>query len=801
MFKGTVKAASVTLVLAMALSVASCGKKETDEVKSRSGVVISSSDPWYNTREINVSLNIDESRPIDRVQQSLLGIDENKMILLTSGGYQFPEMDFVDWDEINGNDYDIMTVTVIDRANENAYLVMDLTQGLASNTHIYGAEYSDGKIKANYGAYSEEEEDFIYYTNEYDPLTGEQTGTTLKDGYDDYAFPDCKIGTYQIKTLCRWDEDYATGYYCLQIISPDGTMKSIDIKDANNEDISITAILAKDENTAIIPVEKDYKWTNYELDLKTLTLSADHSEEYDWLNQQPISNPVTGTDGKTYFKNGDRISRINFKDKTIEDFFNFSWCDVGYISFSSLEIADINENSFVLMGEDWSHNDFTDPYKSDFSIIEFTKAQSNPHAGKKVLELYGVDYSMNCAVSDAIVKFNETSTDYHIEITDRYDYEYRNMDIRSADEYSAYLQDMNSSISSQLATDLMNGEGPDILINASKYGQLNNPEYLTNLTPYMSVLEPSEYFTNIIEAAKVDGKLYNLPVSFYIEGILTDGVNAGDSGIGFTIPEYEDFLNNKLNGKDVISNGQNYYFLKLFNNMSDEFISDGKADFTGPEFAELANFVKDNVVIDSAQWTDINTDFEDPYVTRNRDAESYTCYGCYSHMIEVAEMTGSSSILGIPSSDGRGPSAGAALSVAVSAKACDIDACAEFAKSLLSDEVQSALASDDSLVINRKIFRQLGTTAVEYINGDGYWAWFGWEGEDPNPTRLFFSEKDIDNLEFFILATKHMSYSDTDINTILIEEMPAFFSGQKDLDSVIKIAQDRVQKVLDERKN
>lgn len=801
MFKGTVKAASVTLVLAMALSVASCGKKETVEVKSRSGVVISSSDPWYNTREINVSLNIDESRPIDRVQQSLLGIDENKMILLTSGGYQFPEMDFVDWDEINGNDYDIMTVTVIDRANENAYLVMDLTQGLASNTSIYGAEYSDGKIKANYGSYNDEEEEFIYYTNEYDPLTGEQTGTTLTNGYDDYAFADCKIGTYLIKTLCRWNEDYSTGYYCLQIVSPDGTMRSIDIKDADNADISITAILAKDENTAIIPVEKDYKWTNYELDLNTLTLSADHSEEYDWLNQQPISNPVTGTDGKTYFKNGDRISRINFKDKTIEDFFNFSWCDVGYISFSSLEIADINENSFVLMGEDWSHNDFTDPYKSNFSIIEFTKAQSNPHAGKKVLELYGVDYAMNCAVSDAIVSFNETSTDYHIEITDRYDSDYLNLDIRSADDYSAYLEEVKAATSSKLATDLMNGEGPDILINASQYGQLNDPEYLTDLTPYMSVLPPDEYFTNIINAAEVDGKLYNLPVSFYIEGIITDGVNAGDSGIGFTIPEYEDFLNNKLNGKDVINNGQNYYFLKLFNNMSDKFISDGKADFSVPEFAELANFVKDNVIVDSQQWEDLYTDDEDPFVTRNRDAESYTCYGCYSHMIEVAEMTGSSAIVGIPSSDGRGPCAGARVSVAVSAKACDIEACAQFAKSLLSDEVQSALASGDSLVVNRSVFRQWGERAVEYINGDGYWAWFGWEGEDPNPKRLIFSEYDIDNLELCILSSKHMSYSDSDINAILIEEMPAYFSGQKDLDSVIKIAQDRVQKVLDERKN
>jgi len=38
-----------------------------------------------------------------------------------------------------------------------------------------------------------------------------------------------------------------------------------------------------------------------------------------------------------------------------------------------------------------------------------------------------------------------------------------------------------------------------------------------------------------------------------------------------------------------------------------------------------------------------------------------------------------------------------------------------------------------------------------------------------------------------------------DISMFLIEEMPAYFLGQKDLDSVIKIAENRIQKVLDER--
>ena len=45
-----------------------------------------------------------------------------------------------------------------------------------------------------------------------------------------------------------------------------------------------------------------------------------------------------------------------------------------------------------------------------------------------------------------------------------------------------------------------------------------------------------------------------------------------------------------------------------------------------------------------------------------------------------------------------------------------------------------------------------------------------------------------------------MKAEDSAISIILIEEMPAYFTGQKDLNSVIAIAQDRVQKVLNERK-
>ena len=71
---------------------------------------------------------------------------------------------------------------------------------------------------------------------------------------------------------------------------------------------------------------------------------------------------------------------------------------------------------------------------------------------------------------------------------------------------------------------------------------------------------------------------------------------------------------------------------------------------------------------------------------------------------------------------------------------------------------------------------------------------------EPLTNRIKFSEKDIDNLESIISSCSVMYTEDQAVNIILIEEMPAYFLGQKDLDSVIKIIQDRVQKVLDERK-
>jgi hypothetical protein len=108
------------------------------------------------------------------------------------------------------------------------------------------------------------------------------------------------------------------------------------------------------------------------------------------------------------------------------------------------------------------------------------------------------------------------------------------------------------------------------------------------------------------------------------------------------------------------------------------------------------------------------------------------------------------------------------------------------------------MAEQEHLVLNRNAFREAAMEAAEYLNGPGGNWIFGYDVAVSNRP-MTFSEKTVNDFEKIIDSCSRIYSEDADISKILIEEMPAYFTGQKDLDSVIAIVQDRVQKVLDER--
>ena len=771
---------ATALSMAAVILFTSCSFVKTPKQPKK----ITEDTPWFESTVIDVDSGADPNKEIESCYQNFAGSDEKYIVVLTTGRYTQQSEDEIDWNTYNYNDNNFSTVSVVDRKNGNVANTIDLTRetdkGLMTYEYIDSAFYADGKITVRTNTKE----------RDYDPLTGEvlDIRDSKSNTYSNSKY--YKVGDYSIDAKQLWDN---YNHYDINIKSPDGKTSTIEISEAGT-DIYVSAVLALDETTALIPASTSKGKRFYVLDLTDNELTTANNKDYEWVDVGNLNWSFSGSDGEVYYRAYDGIYRVNLAQKANEKVFDYSWCEINRGLISQLDIAECFGDSFILIGQTETSTIYSTPSHT-FQIIELTKAERNPHAGKTVLTLNAEWIDEN--TGKAIEIFNKTNEEYFIEVVDRYSWNYFEVleaGFYEMDEDEQQLYNLNSAAArnNEIAMDIMNGDGPDILFNTFNCDSLNNPEYLVDLTPYINNLDSNDYFINIIEGSKTGDAVYQLPVTFAINGIFTDAKNAGASGIGFTLDEYHSFVKTTLNGTDIIPSGQAFYFAFLFSSMSDTFISDGKADFTGPEFKELAEYVKNYVPEKSSSMENI------PWEVSQVAEYGNGCYGIGRLFQKYNEQIKNPTILGIPSIDGRGPMFSTFSSVAISAKATNIDACAEFVKILLSDEIQKDYALDDYFVLNRNSFREAAETAIGYYNNGGQ-RFHNGSSKSMMINGEPFTVKDIDNVERIILSCSTLEKSDADICKILVEEMPPYFLDQKDLDSVIKIAQDRIQKVLDER--
>ena len=806
-----VRVVSAALVFAMAISFAACDKKgggtdpqnqnQSQNINSRVGKKIAEDSPWYNSVKTEITPQIGASKVVKYTNSVLAGADDKNIVIFTSGdAHSTPGVIYMGY---RGPNEAVAMLTIVDRASKQVTKTIDLYKDLTDVPLVQSANYADGKIKVVYEMYDEYTGAPSYREDTIDPASG-----TVLDSKKSAPSKNCYVervvyaGQYKVSICQAGNEDM---YYMLRIGSPDGQEKEVALKVEGKSVWDVNTVIPEGDDKIIVPAYTDGDARLVlEVDLKAGQVKALDAKDFEWLDFDQMATYKTGDDGYLYYNTSTGITRADLKNKTVQEIFNFSWCGENRDELSTLKIASCSGDSIILCGEVYENTEFRSIKQPPFVILDFSKAEKNPHAGKTILTLYAPNGYVDKKIADVINQFNSTNGGYFIEFTDRYaaDEKYDYSNINSQDESDAVLLSGDAKLSNKLAMDIINGEGPDILMNVGDLGQLNNSSYLVDLSKYAEGLDKEKYFMNIIEGAKTNGALYQMPLCFGIEGIVTDAKYAGASGVGFTTKEYEAFLRDALNGTDVITSGQAIYFTRLFCNMSDKFISSNKADFSGKEFAELAEYVKNNV-IEKPKSDDNSGDGYDGAVTSTSNAgygmPAYymTVSGIGHFFTNMTDPQSDTTILGIPSTDGRGPMFNVRVSVAVSTQAPNVDACIEFIKLLMTDEIMNSLASTDSFVINRAAFRQNAEETVAYFNDPD-------NSSDPaapnyNPLGLSFSNSNIDKVEKIISTASKMDSEDAAISIILYEEMPAYFLGQKDLSSVITIAQDRAQKVLSER--
>lgn len=788
------KTISVLLTISSLLSSVSCGKKSSEKSKK-----ISSEDPWYDATVYSIDPELDVGeKEIDYKTQKLAGSDENYIVEFLHGNYVIPDYS-ADYDS---SDYEYYLAVVVDRNTGSKINTVNLNEYLSGDGYVMDVRYFDGKITST--IYRGFENGGGVIEIDTDVMTGDKLDEREVSNEGSGLCYRFQVEKYEIIAEIAYDPVSSYSYSILKINSSDGEEKQVILKKDRVDLNYIPIIFSLGNERIIVPVTQTStnKPVFFEVDISESAVKEVDEKEYEWIDFKRITNGYGGKDGYGYYSTSVGISRIDIQGKKVEEIFNYNTCLLNHELLSNTEIVDCSENGIVLLSGRYMSFSLESSSEIGFDIYVISKSSVNPNAGKTVLELYATNGYVDHTIGEAITRFNKTNENYYIEVTGRYVLdEYQNfLPSDSSDDVAIVNLQANASLNDKLAMDIMNGVGPDILILYGDMGRLNNSVCLADLSNSFSSIDSGKYFANVIDAARSDGKLYQLPITFGIEGIHTASEYAGVSGTGFTTKEYEDFLYGTLNGDDLIQTGQAVYFTTLFNSMSDVFIKDGRVDFTGTEFSELADFVKENVK-ESALSYDSEEAFDNEGVQEDTKAQLAAYYGMINYFVGVKELKGSQAILGIPSTDGRGPMVRSSCSVAVSAQAVDINACTEFAKILISDEIQYELANKGFLTLSREAFRNAGSLTLDYCNGPRGNSEFGID-RDTNKVlsnRIRFTEVDITILENIILSCSHFDSADTSINIILIEEMPAYFLGQKDLDSVIKIVQDRVQKVLDER--
>lgn len=755
------------LVVSMLLQASSCSKQSDKEAKK-----IQADAPWFNCNTYDIDPGTDPDREIEDCYLNFLGADEKYLVVYSRGEYEGT----MDEKYADKSAFEFNFVTIIDRDIKSVVNSIDVNSLIdgSSNEPIDRIEYTNGLLTVTVG---QKETD-------YNPATAEAIDTRSVTERITYPIPDVfTAGDYTIEALTKYEGNERG---CdIKIKSSNGDAITSKIRGTGTY-VEIRGIIPLSDTEVLIYGNTPYR-KYFELDLTNGNVSPADEQDYEWLGLDEIKMAIKGTDGKLYCRTGKGVLRADTTKKTSEEFFNTGWCLANCAKINRFELADCSEDTLLFVGEMTEPGSLTGA-QSCFQVIELTKAVENPNAGKTVLELYAPYISED--IGAAIEKFNGTDKHCFIEVVDRYDSSNytSDKDLTEGSEEDWKLDSLriNSLLGNDLAMDIIAGKGPDILIGTSLYSQLNDPDYLADLSKYVKKLDSELYFTNIIEGSKNNGALYQLPVSFFVEGICTDKKYAGNTGAGFTLDEYGRFVNETLNGTDILVSSQPFYFADLINSMDDRFISNGKADFGGPEFAAVAEFVKENVPENGTPREKV---YQEAYKYAQYDeVQSYAQF--YYQKKDMRGLDGFT-ILGIPSVDGRGPLFSSVCSVAVSSHAVNVDACGEFVRLLLSDEIQTSIAmSGIGLVLNRDAFRNAGEAAITYCNN---------LDDDFEGNKMKFTTADIDNLERIILSCSRMKTEDPDISMILIEEMPAYFLDQKDLDAVIMVAQDRVQKVLDER--
>lgn len=460
------------------------------------------------------------------------------------------------------------------------------------------------------------------------------------------------------------------------------------------------------------------------------------------------------------------------------------------------------ERTVILNSESVSYG-LDDPTSYDH-ITVLKKADKNPHAGKKIIEIAMSSY--NYEVSDyllrSITEFNRTNKEYLLRVWDK-----NVSDYSLVEAYSKVST--GDTITYEMIQALKGDEAPDIAVGVQNTYAMRDDIFM-DLTGFLEPEVMEKQYENIIDAGKVNGKLYFLPVSLEIEGLVTNTKLLKDGAVGLTFDEFEKMIKDDLNGYSPydLPNEWNFnkqtFILSCLDTKSA--IEGDKIDFGTEQFRKVIDYAKENIPYEDE--LSVPPEYYCDWVRRHK---SECCYGemsCYLDFVKLCRsQKGEYVIIGTPSEDASGPRFKAKETISVSASTDVKDGCKEFLNYLFSG---TAFDSDDcgfiNIVTNKEIMDRNIETLEKLNNEDFKRFRASVESGAVIPAAgletAYGAKYSTDEMrKSFLTSMSTISkyyYEDTEITRFIFEEIAPYYAGDRSMDDVIKILNDRATKYIRE---
>lgn len=386
-------------------------------------------------------------------------------------------------------------------------------------------------------------------------------------------------------------------------------------------------------------------------------------------------------------------------------------------------------------------------------------------------------------VEDAVIRFNRSSDKYHVTIQ---------------------VYDGEDSLM-KLDAELVSSDPPDLLelsdLDVEKYG---GKQALEDLSPYLGAngsLRRSDFLEGVLDGYTVGGRLVGIPTGFTLSALMGKASEVGDQA-GWTMEDMirltEIYPGRKLNGMSFSRNLDMIcrdYIMERFIDLEK-----GECNFDSEEFCAFVTWLAEH----SGDGTDYYAyeEVENP-LTVWEQAANFVHY-----IVFFARPGNGMSVIGFPSVDGAPLYHTKAYNaVGMTSKSRNKEGAWKFLEYYLSnysglelptrkDKLEAVL--EDALTPPEDPSQSEDASPSE--DGKGKWTVrTSWDEE-----RVEYecaTQEEVDGLLDMIAHAdfRPMSSLESTVSAIISEEMGSYFRGDKPIEEVAKIIQNRVTTLVQER--